>query len=118
MSVYVDDMKRPARPAGYRGPGTPLWSHLLADTSEELLAFAHGLGLRRGWLQHPGTPREHFDVTNTVRERALRAGAVPIRYGRQGGLLTLAKAARARGDLVEAGRLEAEFRASLEAATP
>lgn len=78
MTVFVDDMRlrrhltrRPAR-----------WSHLFADTTEELLEFAGRLGLRPEWLQHAGTHREHFDVTDTVRRRALAAGAVAIRYPR------------------------------------
>lgn len=116
MTVYVDDMRRAARPAGYRGRGTPRWSHLLADSHAELIVFAHRLGLSTGWLQHEGRPTEHFDVTETVRQKAIKAGAVPIGYGRQAGLFTLAKGARRAGDLERAVRLEAEFRASLEEA--
>jgi hypothetical protein len=78
VTVFVDDMRRPAHLT--RRPAR--WSHMFADTSEELLAFAAALGLQAEWLQHPGTHREHFDVTDTVRERALRAGAVAIRYPR------------------------------------
>lgn len=88
MTVYIDDMQRPARV----GRISARWSHLLADSSDELMTFARRLGLRPAWLQHPGTPREHFDVTETKRQQALALGAVPIRYGREGGTLTLAKA--------------------------
>lgn len=115
MTVYVDDMKRPARPVGYRGPGTPLWSHLLADTHDELEAFARELGLAASWLQHPGRATEHYDVTNSVRERALRLGAVSIRYGRCAAYLTMRKAAEACGDVADAARCDALFRAELEA---
>jgi hypothetical protein len=95
MMLYVDNMLRPARPTGYRGPGTPKWSHMVADTTAELLAAADRLGLRRAWLQHAGTPLEHFDVTNSVRERALHdIDAHPMVYGREGGLFTMWKRAR------------------------
>lgn len=89
MSVYVDDMARPAnitfRPAK--------WSHLFADTSAELDEFRQRLGLREEWLQHRGTHREHYDVTATVRERALRLGAQPIAYPRGTAELMLRKRA-------------------------
>ena len=109
MSAYVDDMRRAARPAGYRGRGTPRWSHLMADTTEELLDLAHRLGLNSAWLQHAGRPTEHFDVTDTVRTRAIQLGAIPIKYGRQGGLLSLSKGAAMRGDDEAAHRYRQEF---------
>lgn len=81
MTVYVDNMRRPARPIGYRGrPAT--WSHMLADNHEELEAMARALCLSPAWLQHPGTHREHYDVTDTVRRAAIRLGAIPISYPR------------------------------------
>ena len=97
MSVYVDDMRVPARPSGYRGRGTPRWSHLMADSHDELMSFAELLGLNPAWLQHEGRPTEHFDVTDTVRSKALRLGALPMRYGREGGLYSMWKAAVASG---------------------
>lgn len=78
MAVYVDDMFYPKRLQGRPAK----WSHLLADTPGELRAFASGLGLQPQWIQHPGTYREHFDVTATVRAQAIRAGAVEISYPR------------------------------------
>ena len=87
MTVYVDDMLRRARPTGYRGPGSPLWSHLMADTTDELLTFAALIGLRREWIQKPGTPHEHFDVTATTRAYAIQHGAVEISYPRGTALL-------------------------------
>lgn len=81
MSVYVDNMRRTARPAGYRGWGAPSWSHLFADTPMELRRFAvETLGLSPAWLQNPGTHREHFDVTETVRAKAVALGAQEITY--------------------------------------
>lgn len=43
MTVYVDDMRVPARV----GRINARWSHLMADTDEELHEFAARLGLRR-----------------------------------------------------------------------
>lgn len=86
MAVYVDDMRLPAKVGRIRGR----WSHLMADSTAELDAFAARLGMRTAWRQHSGTPREHYDVTDTVRALALRLGAVPITY-RQSGELVVAK---------------------------
>lgn len=76
MTVYVDDMLRPARV----GRLTSKWSHLLADTHQELMDMAAELGLRPEWLQHAGTYREHFDLTEGKRLQALGFGAVAIAY--------------------------------------
>lgn len=76
MCVYVDNMQRPARV----GRLYAVWSHLLADTDEELHAFAARLGLRRAWHQKPGTPISHYDVTEPKRQLALKLGAIPIGY--------------------------------------
>jgi hypothetical protein len=76
MATYVDDMRRQATV----GRCSARWSHLIADTTEELLDFANILGLSPSWLQKPGTFREHFDVTDSMRLRALAHGAVPIAF--------------------------------------
>jgi hypothetical protein len=74
MTVYVDDMRMPA----LVGHVQARWSHLTADTDEELHAFAARLGLRREWFQ-PNTRRpeaNHYDVTDALRDEAIRLGAV------------------------------------------
>jgi len=76
MTVYVDDMRLQARV----GRINARWSHLFADTPEELASFAGRLGLRPSWLQKAGTIMEHYDVTDSVRARAFALGAVPITY--------------------------------------
>lgn len=91
MSVYVDDMRRQAKVGNCRANAR--WSHLLADTSQELSEFAARLGLNPAWLQHPGTHREHYDVTDTRRTEALRLGAQPISYPRGTGVILAAKRA-------------------------
>lgn len=87
MTVYVDDMLRPARVGRIQSR----WSHLMADTTAELVAFAKEVGLREEWIQHPGTHREHFDLTEGRRRVALAAGAVPISYPRETGALLARK---------------------------
>lgn len=92
MTVYVDNMRRRASVKGARPAN---WSHLFADTPGELAAFAVRLNLRPSWLQHPGTHREHYDVTDTVREHAIQLGAEQISYPRgTADLLARKKAAR------------------------
>lgn len=72
MAVYVDDMF-----AEYRGM---LMCHLVADTTEELLAMVDKIGVQRKWIQNPGTYREHFDIAKGKRELAIKAGAIPITW--------------------------------------
>lgn len=79
MTVYVDDMKRAAKVTGTR---PAIWSHLFADTPGELKAFAQRIGLNPRWLQHGGTYREHYDVTESYRQVAITNGAQQITYPR------------------------------------
>lgn len=83
MTIYVDDMRRSARVGSVKGR----WSHLFTDQDDqtELHNFAARLGLQRGWFQgakwettHPW--RCHYDVTDSMRDRALEMGAQPITY--------------------------------------
>lgn len=76
MTVYVDDMRMTARV----GRLNAKWSHLMADTDDELHEFAARIGLKRSWHQKSGTPISHYDVTDSKRDEALRLGAVPIGY--------------------------------------
>jgi len=71
MAVYIDAPKR------HRFRGRLIWSsHLMADSSEELVAFARALGMKPAWLQNAGAPKEHFDVFGRARHAAaVRAGA-------------------------------------------
>jgi hypothetical protein len=104
VTIYVDNMRGWAR--GDRGSGrvvTGRWSHLLADDPDELAGFAARLGLRPEWLQFPGTPREHYDIVEAVRRRAVAAGAVPISYPLGTGNLILTKRLQASA-LDAAGR--------------
>ncbi|MHB1583790.1 MAG: DUF4031 domain-containing protein [Acidimicrobiales bacterium] len=85
MAVYVDDWRQPATVGRVDGR----WSHLLADSEEELHAFAERLGLRRAWFQrsrrHPAF--DHYDVTDDLRREAIRLGAVAISWRQAGRML-------------------------------
>jgi hypothetical protein len=73
--VYVDDMYK--YPMGkYRNM---CMSHMIADTTDELLMMARKIGVRVKWLQYPGqSKKEHFDICASKRALAIRWGAVPI----------------------------------------
>lgn len=72
MGVYVDDAR--IRWRGRR------WSHLVADTPEELHKAAGRLGLRREWAQDRGRTL-HYDLPEELRERAIALGlAQPLTW--------------------------------------
>ena len=76
MSVYVDRaICYPEEPTGYVGRPrhTAMWAHMIADTETELHSMAQRIGLRREWFQG-----DHYDVTPSRRELAVRYGAVPL----------------------------------------
>jgi hypothetical protein len=51
--------------------------HLIADSNEELHAFAARLGLKREWFQaSPSGP--HYDLTAKRRKRAVELGATEL----------------------------------------
>lgn len=66
MAVYVDE-----EAIRWRGRE---WCHLVADSLDELHSFAAKLGLRRSWFQSK-TRYPHYDVTTSVRTRAIALGA-------------------------------------------
>ena len=70
MALYVNHARHP-----YRGMRM---SHLLADSTEELEEASKRLGLPEGCVQHPGTHKEHLDVSETKRSLAIAMGAHPV----------------------------------------
>jgi len=72
MGVYLDDSR-------IRNRGRE-WSHLIADTTEELHVFAARLGLERvrfhGNRARPW--KDHYDVPEAKRQRAVQLGARPL----------------------------------------
>lgn len=78
MTFYVDNCR-----TVWRGCK---WSHLVTDGSrEELVAFAKKIGLKEEYIQ--GWTMTHFDVTTSVREKAIRAGAKEIGVREMGALI-------------------------------
>lgn len=98
MAVYVDDARISWR--------NKQWCHLVADTVEELHAFAARLGLRPEWFQRK-TLYPHYDVTTAMRERALKLGAVAAHKGT---VVTCAKGLRVQlNEQARQARLAAEL---------
>jgi len=85
MAVYVDDMRAPF--------GRMVMCHMLADSTEELLAMADQVGVARRWLQKAGTPHEHFDIALSKRALAVKAGAVEINSSQLGRIIKAKRAA-------------------------
>ena len=80
MSVYVDDLKKLKHIKGQTGGNKGSWrfSHMIADTRRELDEMAETIGVDLRWKQNAGERTEHFDVTENMRLRALKAGAVQL----------------------------------------
>jgi hypothetical protein len=54
------------------------WCHMTSTINEEELhEFAQKIGLRRSWYQNwKFCP--HYDLTESIREQAIRKGAIPV----------------------------------------
>ena len=61
MACYVDDMRAQF--------SQMIMCHMIADTHEELISMARVIGVATKWIQHAGTPEEHFDISLTKRNR-------------------------------------------------
>lgn len=87
MAMYVDDIREyPVhliKPAARRYGQK--WCHLITDGDEgELVAFARSIGCNVGWIQKKGQAMAHYDLTPSMRIKALEAGAIsctPKEYG-------------------------------------
>lgn len=89
MAVYVDDAIWPWR--GQR------WAHLMADTLDQLHAFAALLELPRRAFQDK-TSGAHYDITAEMRTRAIALGAVAIsRHRDRAQVRAVIAVARAQG---------------------
>lgn len=69
MAVYVDNAMIKWR----RGK----WSHMTADTMDELHDMAQKTGLRREWFQDK-KHHQHYDVTMTKRREVIAHGAIEL----------------------------------------
>lgn len=99
MTVYVDNFRAPATVGRIRGR----WSHLTADTVEELHAFADRLGHQREWFQakckYSKCPTVegvcahfHYDVVDSNRTKAITLGARSIDIREMGALISARRA--------------------------
>lgn len=95
MTIFVDDFRCPARV----GRLNARWSHLICgpfDDPAELHEFAARIGIKRSWYQGPPRhpwPRSHYDVTDSKRDEAIKAGAVPITFSELGRQVMFARQA-------------------------
>jgi hypothetical protein len=68
--VYVDNFNAPYR--------NMVMCHMIADTTEELLAMADKIGVNKKWIQDAGTYNEHFDISLGKKKLAIEADAKSI----------------------------------------
>lgn len=68
--VYIDSFNAPF--------GRMKMCHMIADTTEELLAMVDKIGVQRKWIQDAGTYNEHFDISLAKKKLALEAGATEV----------------------------------------
>ncbi len=73
--VYVDNYYD----TGVRYRGMKM-CHMIADTTEELLAMVNKIDVKRKWIQHAGMINEHFDICFSKRVLAVKAGAKEINF--------------------------------------
>lgn len=112
MTVYVDDMFKYPMGEFRRTPTSRLMkmSHLIADTEEELHAFAAKLGLKREWWQG-----DHYDIAKGVRAEAVKLGAIEITLEQCSAMTMIRRTGDPTAPLAkpeDAVRLRAEERAS------
>lgn len=70
MPVYVDRKRMPY--------GRMLMCHMLADTLPELHAMAGTVGLARRHFQAHDGKVPHYDLSQALRAKAVKAGAIEI----------------------------------------
>ncbi len=68
--VYVDNMN-----AKY---GRMKMSHMIADTHDELVIMACNIGIQLRWIQYLGTGKEHLDVCQVKKAKAIELGAKQV----------------------------------------
>jgi Protein of unknown function (DUF4031) len=75
--VYVDETVDYGDLARQRGLRWTVWSHMFADSVDELHAMADSLGLKRIWFQNKHN-FPHYDVVPSKRNLAIRFGAKAV----------------------------------------
>ena len=66
MAIYVDNARIVWK--------NNVWCHLVADSLDELHAFAENIGLKRKWFQASAS-YPHYDITLKMRSIAVAKGA-------------------------------------------
>lgn len=89
MTVYVDNF--------FQGWHRMQMCHMVADSREEMAAMADLIGLQRRWIQHAGTPKEHYDVSRAKRELAVQYGAQEITVRQLGTMVARRREAACKG---------------------
>lgn len=85
MTIYVDSVFIPATVKGHKAK----WCHLVTDQydSAELHPFAQRIGLKRSYFQYMAKLSKgsvappwmwHYDVVESMRDKAIAAGAVEL----------------------------------------
>ena len=67
--------------------GRMIMCHLMADSTDELLKMVDAIGVQRKWIQHKGTPYEHFDICLSKKKKAIELGAKEITLRQEAELL-------------------------------
>ena len=70
MSVYVDEIREYKYVSGRAKRYGIHWSHMMADTLDELNTMADLIGLSRKWLQDNHNP-PHYDITPPKRRSGI-----------------------------------------------
>lgn len=91
-AVFVDDMYRYPTGQFHRMK----MSHMIADTEEELHVMADKIGIARKWYQG-----DHYDISMTKRQLAIRYGAVPITWRKLGQMTRDRRRKAARPDFTQ-----------------
>ena len=89
MAVYVDRMN-----ARY---GRMRMCHMVADTHDELVGMADGIGVDRKWMQKEGSILEHFDICLAKKRLALGLGAVETDMSGLAAVIARKRNSRRRG---------------------
>lgn len=79
MAVYVDNMMVKK--------GRLIFSHMVADTEDELHEMADKIGVDRKWHQKKGTYLSHYDVCQSKKKLAILNGAEEITQTQLGKIL-------------------------------
>lgn len=80
MTVYVDNAFIPFRPP-HRPGIVYIMSHMFSGDLDELHAMASSIGVFRSYFQCPPKASwPHYDVTKSMRQKAIKLGAVEIEW--------------------------------------